>query len=499
MSASVRYVVGSAVTLLLTVSPSVAQTDYQLIDAVKSQDEATVRLLINQQSDINAVQPDGATALHWASYVNDLELAKLLVDAGASLDAANDYGVTPLALACDNGSAQMVTYLVAAGASVKLTRSTGETPLMTCARTGALKAVQVLLDHGADPNVAEEWHGQTALMWAAAERHIDVVRMLLENNADVHAVSEAGSTVLLIAARENEPEIVSLLVEFGANVNDMAPDGVTPLIVATVRGHAALAMRLLEYGADPNTIATGYTALHWASGSWHTELTGNLRGIATERDAEWQSMNGVRSGKLDLVRSLLQHGADPDARLAREPPQYGYASPRFRVSLLGATPFTLAAMDGNVSVMRALVEADADTTLGTDGNTTPLMLAAGLGRVLAETRVTEDISIDAVRYVLELGADVNAVNEVGRTPLHGAAHVRSDTVVQLLVDYGAAVNAADERGVTPLMIAEGGGHIFLPGLGGGSTADLLRELGSDRTAPSSFIENFTEGQTRRRR
>ena len=125
MSASVRYVVGSAVTLLLTVSPSVAQTDYQLIDAVKSQDEATVRLLINQQSDINAVQPDGATALHWASYVNDLELAKLLVDAGASLDAANDYGVTPLALACDNGSAQMVTYLVAAGASVKLTRSTG--------------------------------------------------------------------------------------------------------------------------------------------------------------------------------------------------------------------------------------------------------------------------------------------------------------------------------------------------------------------------------------
>ena len=498
MGANLRCACGCTATLLLTVSVSAGQTDDRLINAVRDQDQPRVETLIEQRVDVNASQPDGATALHWAAYSDDLALANLLIGAGADLDAVNDYGITALALACDNGTASMVRLLLAAGANANAPRSTGETPLMTCARTGDLDAVRVLLSHGADPNMSESWRRQTALMWAAAERHSDIVKVLLEHGADVRAVSEGGATVLLIAAREDELAIAGLLISAGANVNDMAPDGTTPLIVATVRGHAELAMLLLDHGADPNTVATGYTALHWASGSWHTELTGRLRGIATERDDEWLSLNGLRSGKLELVEALLARGADPNVRLAAEPPQFGYASPRFRVSLVGATPFLLAAMDGNISVMRVLASAGADPLLGTDRNTTPLMVAAGLGRVPAETRVTEKESLQAVQLALELGADVNSTNDVGRTALHGAAHVRSDTIVQLLVDEGAMLNVADERGVTPLMIAEGGGHIFLPGLGGGSTAELLRTLGSSSSAPSSVIENFTEGSTRRK-
>ena len=467
-----------------------------LLAAVRAQDVEAARALIGRGADVDAVQPDGATALHWAAYHEAVELVDLLTGAGAAVDAANDYGVTPLGLACENGAAATVSRLLAAGADPNRPRGTGETPVLTCAGTGSAEAVRELLAHGADPSAVEPWHGQTALMWAAGGGHAGAARALLEHGADVGARSKDGFTALLIAARENDPALVGDLVAAGADVNAAAPDGTTALHVAVVRGHAGLAMALLEHGADPNADGPGYTALHWAAGSWHTELTGRLRGIDTDADPEWRSLNGLRAGRLALVDALLAHGADPDVRLGRHPPQFGFASQRFRVSLLGATPFLLAAMDANVEVMRRLVAAGADTRAATDENNTPLMVAAGLGQVPAETRVTGDGALEAVELVLELGADVNAVNLRGRSALYGAAHIRSDAIVQLLVDRGARVNLEDDRGITPLMVAEGGGHILLPGLGGGSTADLLRSLGSDETVRSSFIENFSQGAIR---
>ncbi len=486
---------GSALVLVLLVPGlTLHASDNPLIEAVRAHDTETVEALLKQQVDVNAPQPDGATALHWAAYEDDLGLARLMTDAGAVVDAVNDYGVTPLSLACDNGAAGMVTLLLEAGADPDVARTTGETPLMTCARTGDVDAVSALLAHGADPNAAESWHDQTALMWAAGEGHTQVARVLVDHGSDVQARSKGGFTAMLIAARVDDLGLAELLIDAGAGVNDTASDGTTPLMVATVRGHASLAIFLLEQGADPNTADLGFAPLHWAAGSWHTELTGSLRGIERDRDPEWRSLNGMLVGKLALVESLMAHGADPHARLTKPPPQYGYASPRFRVSLVGATPFLLAAMDANVEVMRALAAAAADVYGGTDENTTPLMVAAGLGQVPAETRVTASQAFDAVEYLLERGAYVNAVNARGRTALHGAAHIRSDAIVQLLVDHGASVNVGDERGVTPLMIAEGGGHILLPGLGGGSTADLLRALGGTETP--DLIGIYKEGKIR---
>ena len=496
MSADVKCVLRCWLVLLWTgVSISAAQTGGRLVDAVKQQDYAAATELVTRPVDVNIPQPDGATALHWATYWNASDMVDRLVDAGADLDAMNDYGVTPLALACDNGAAAMVIRLLEAGADPNVARATGETPLMTCARTGTLDAVHALLARGAEPSAAESWHDQTALMWAAGEGHTEVARALVEHGADVHARSSGGFTALLIAARENDPELARLLLAAGADVHDTAPDGTTPLLVATVRGHVALAIVLLEQGADPDAAGTGYTPLHWAAGSWHTELTGRLRGIATDRDDEWRALNGIRTGRLELVEALLAHGADPQARLVSAPPQFGYASPRFRVSLVGATPFLLAAMDAHVGVMRALSAAGVDPQVGTEEHTTPLMVAAGLGQVPAETRVTAPDALAAVRFLLARGADVNQANDVGRTALHGAAHIRSDAIVQLLVEHGARVDVEDQRGITPLMIAEGGGHILLPGLGGGTTAELLRALGSAETT-SSFIEIFKQGPIR---
>ena len=492
---AIRCVSGCGLALLLSAGSVAGANDGSLIGAVRAQDAEAVEALLQASADVNAPAADGATALHWAAYHDALPLADRLLAAGAEVDAANDYAVTPLSLACDNGSAGMVERLLEAGAAPDAARSTGETPLMTCARTGSTDAVRALLDAGADPSAAETWQGQTALMWAAAEGHTVIVRALVEKGADVHARTAGGFTALLIAARDDEPELARLLLNAGADVNAMAPGGATPLLVAAVRGHTRLAMLLLEQGADPNAGGAGYTPLHWAAGSWHSELTGSLRGIETARDEEWRSLNGVRDGKLELVEALLANGADPDVRLVDHPPQFGFASQRFRVSIAGATPFLLAAMDANVAVMDALVAAGADTRLATDEGTTPLMVAAGLGRVPAETRVTEADTLDALQFVLDLGAEVNATNLVGRSALHGAAHIRSDPAVQLLVDYGATVDVADQRGITPLMIAEGGGHILLPGLGGGSTADLLRALGGAETT-ESFIDIFNEGLIR---
>ena len=493
---AMRYLSGGVLALLLSVgSVSAGANDGSLIEAVRAQDSEAVGALLRASVDVNRTAADGATALHWAAYHDALPLADLLLAAGSDVDAANDYEVTPLALACDNGSAEMVARLLRAGAEPDAARSTGETPLMTCARTGNVAAVRALLGAGANPSAAEAWQGQTALMWAAAESHTEIVRELVDHGADVHARTAGGFTALSIAAREDEPELATVLLDAGADVNAMAPGGATPLLVATVRGHTRLALFLLEQGADPNAGDAGYTPLHWAAGSWHSELTGSLRGIETERDEEWRALNGVRVGKLELVEALLAHGADPDVRLANHPPQFGFASQRFRVSIAGATPFLLAAMDADVAVMDALVAAGADTRLATDEGTTPLMVASGLGRVPAETRVTEADTLDAVQLALDLGADVNATNAVGRSALHGAAHIRSDAAVQLLVDHGATVQVADQRGITPLMIAEGGGHILLPGLGGGSTADLLRALGGAVTT-ESFIDIFNEGPIR---
>ena len=467
----------------------------RLIEAVRAEDAGAVRSLLDRGADVRAAQPDGATALHWASYRDASAVAALLIAAGADVDAANDYGITPLALACENGAGAMVRRLLEAGADPNVSRATGETPLMTCARTGDGGAVEALLARGADPDAAESWRKQTALMWAAGAGHTPVARALVAHGADARARSAAGFTPLLIAAREDRPALARLLLDAGAEVSAETPDGLTPLLVATLRGHAALAVSLLERGADPNAGGAGYTALHWAAGSWHTELTGSLRGIATERDDEWRSLNGLRSGRLALVEALLARGANPDARLVAHPPQFGFASQRFRVSPVGATPFLLAAMDGNLAVMRALAAAGVDLRLATEQGTTPLMAASGLGRVPAETRVTESESLEAVRFLLRHGADVNAANGDGRTALHGAAHIRSDALVQLLVDHGAEVRAGDRRGITPLMIAEGGGHILLPGLGGGSTADLLRALGGGEEG-ADLIGRFSEGPIR---
>jgi ankyrin repeat protein len=437
------------VALLFAKGVGHAATDTRVVEAMARKDTATVRVLIEQQADVNAAQADGATALAWAAHWNDLEAADLLLRAGADVNAANDYGVTPLALACVNGSAAMVDRLLKAGANANAAQATGETPIMTCARTGNADAVQHLIAHEANVNAAETWKSQTALMWAAADRHPEAVRLLLARGADVHARTKSGFTPLLFAAQQGNVETALLLIEAGSDVNEAAPDGMTPLLIAAASGHGPLAIFLLDHQADPNaTSERGNTALHYAA-----------------------------SGRnlLELTKALLARGANPNAQLTR--------------GEVGATPFFLAAAAGNVPVMRTLLEGGADPRIPTKENTTALMVASGVGRFESRDEGGDKKALEAAKLALEAGVDVNAVGENQWTALHGAAYTGSDAIIQVLVDHGSKLDVKDVFGQTPLSIAEA---VVTRGLGENadvrprrwreSTVNLLLQLGATPTA-----------------
>ena len=302
-------------------------------------------------------------------------------------------------------------------------------------------------------------------------------------------VPEQGFTSLHFAAREGELEIARLLLAAGMDVNIRSqPDptvkgrgptytatisaGSTPLLVATVRGQVPLALFLLEHGADPNVEDAGFTALHWAAGTWENDLANPVFGFT-------DPMSGIpeRQAKLQLVKSLLARGANPNARLTKPPPGFpgGYAEP------IGATPFFLAAAVADVEMMRLLLAAGADPAMTTKSNTTPLMAAAAVNRKLSESAVTEEQSLEAVKLLLELGADARAISANGENVLFGSAYRGWNTLIQLLVEKGADVNAVSKAGITPWLAASGLGDRFGGVLFNTETAALLVKLGADPT------------------
>ena len=485
MRINIRQVTGAVVLLLAVASVTVRAADLRLAEAARNQSTEAVRTLLAEGAAVNASQPDGVGALHWAVQWDHAEIADLLIEAGANVNAADHYAVTPITLACTNASAGMVQRLLKAGANPNAVQATGETALMTCARSGVLDAVSPLLAHGADVNAKEAFHGQTALMWAAWEGHTQVVRALVEHGAAVDAQTTTGYTALLLAAREGDRETTQVLLEAGADVNEAAEDGTTALVIATIRRQVAYAEFLLDHGADPN-LGPGFTPLHWAAGKWDSELNDLSNGVAEGN--EWSVFGGLRDqDRLRVVKFLLVGGADPNVR-TQGTPGFGIKVKGHIGNLKGATAFFIAAKANDVAVMRELLDHGADPLIPTENGTTPLMAAAGVGHAPGITRSTESEALEAVYVCVELGADVNEVNKAGDTALHGAAwRERADSIVQFLADRGAELDAKNNRAWTPLVIAEGihtGGNFIKSD----TTAALLRQLGAAPSPPDILRE-----------
>src|SRR5262245_31483579 len=199
-----RVVFALAALMLVASALARAAGKSDVADAVMNGDRAALRTLIQQKADVSAPQIDGATALHWAVYRDDLESANLLVAAGAKVDPANRAGFTPLVMAAIYGNVSMIETLLKAGADVKQHLPNGETTVMLAARNGNPQAIKMLAAAGADVNAKENLRGTTALMWAAEQRHAEAVKILLEIGADNGAKSgPAGLPRNYMAPRVN--------------------------------------------------------------------------------------------------------------------------------------------------------------------------------------------------------------------------------------------------------------------------------------------------------
>lgn len=516
MRAWVKPVAGLWLLAALSSGPvKAADRDVRLVQAAAEQDRATVRGLLKQGVDVNLARADGATALLWAAHWDDLETAQLLLRAGANVNAPDDYGVTALARAAENASEPMITALLDAGANPNAAQTSGLTPLMIAAGTGNLNVVKALLAHGADANRATTEAKATALMWAVAQGHFEIVRTLLEGSANPRVSTVKGFTPLMFAARNGDIEMAKTLVAAGVDVNATGADGTHVLPYAIVNGHDKLALFLIEQGADPNGTIHGIPALHAAAGTVGTWMSDWLRrhgaGGSLGLGGTFNALPFDR--RLALVKALLAKGADPNGRITTSAMFMGYIGYPTKGAfethsagtgdLAGATPLWVAAYtaNGNVGVgggtrsdavamavescgelLKALMAAGADLRLTTADGTTPLMVAAGLGRATFSPGLQRgprsETAERAVRVLLDAGADVNAVNEADFTALHGAAFRGLNEVIQILVERGADINARDFRGRTAFRMAEGAKQSFqfqaYP-----QTAEFIKGLGAN--------------------
>jgi ankyrin repeat protein len=491
------FVLAFAATMLLA-----APADLRLVSAAKNNDLKAVRSLLAQHADVNAVETDGSTALHWAAQRNNLEVADLLIAAGANPKAATRYNITPLFLACTNGNAAFIEHLLKAGVDANSTSEQGETALMTAALNGTADAVRVLLMHGANVNTEEPGTNQTALMWAASEGNAGAIETMVEYNADIKAKSKSGFTALLFAVRNGHIDAAKALLGHGANVNDVAPDGTNALNMSVVNAYFELASVLLDHGADPNMPDPRGSALHTLAWLRRPGSDG-AAGVGNTPHGPPVPTGNVTA--IELARKLLDHGANPNVRISwqekkfdkeggtmKNPPliQLG----RHYLTYVGATPFYVAAHNGDAEYMRLLADHGADPKMTNALGVTPLMVAAGLDYWEGEapgpfTGCLEPERLEAVKLAIALGNDINAVADFGDyhmdgdpqytllyyplnmdeisdkvmgdprwsgiTPLHAAVVSGQPSIVQYLIDHGAKVDTKTKLGWTPLMVAQG--------------------------------------------
>lgn len=520
----------SIIAVSLVLAPCLwAAAPSPVADAAMGDDIAAVRALIAKKADVNAPQPDGATAIQWAAYKGDVDMADVLIKAGANVKAANHDGATALYLASIRGSAPMIERLLRAGADANEFEAEGETPLMLASRNGNPEAIKVLLDHKADVNAKDKLRGTTALMWAAEQNHPEAVKILLARGANIAATSNVdtkgnraylapninqrraqgidfgrprgqrnapprpqpaaqgetkdaqaaadeeaalaafgrqsdkdggGLTALVYAAREDCMECARLLVEAKADVNQTTHYGWTALLTATQNRHYQLAAYLLQHGADPNIANNGgWTPLYIAVDNRNIE-GGDYPVRKPDMD------------QFEYIKLLVDKGANVNARVCGKqstPTECKGDSTETRTIFTmqwlyedGATPFLRAAQSGDIQLMKYLVDHGANPKINTSQGVTPLAVAAGIGWVEGVTyEWSEDENLQAVKMCLDLGIDVNAADDMGRTALHGAAHKGRVKVIQMLADAGAKLDAHD-KGSRDTISGAMQGHTWVP-------------------------------------
>jgi ankyrin repeat protein len=440
----------NTILILFSAVSLCAATDTRLVDAVKNHDKDAVRVLLKEHVDVNMPEADGTSALHWAAHSNDPETVQHQLRAGANAKAVSRYGVTPLSEAATYGSGALVEALLKAGADVNtLTTERGETVLMTASRAGNVEAVKVLLDHGADANAKETFRGQTSLMWAAAENHPEVVKLLLAHGADAKVRSSDRDTTppKLMAGTPAAPISKGGLTALVFAARQGSIESTKALLIAILNNHDELAVLLIDRGADVNAANKDGRAPLFAAVDAH-DVDWSDRPLVKEAD---------KVSSLDVIKSLIDHKVNVNAQLtAVSIIKKAAQDSADRTLSVGATPFMRAARSGDVEVMHILLDHGADPKLANKDGTTALMVAAGAGYT-DSNRGTEPQALEAVKLCVNLGLDVNAATDKMETAMHGAARRGANTIIQYLADNGAKINAPNKTGLTAYDLAMGKG------------------------------------------
>lgn len=481
-----------------------------LTEAVFYRRPMAIDLLLRAGADVDATDDYGVSLLHIACINRDAVTVEKLLAKGANPDVEKITGEPPLMTCSGKGSLEGVKALLKHGASVNFKeKKEDQTALMWASAEGYADIVSLLAKHGADVNARSK-------VIPAAKPHIidfspDLSVWASNYPSTIRWPELSGAfTPLHFAARNGHLKAAEALLNSGADINYPHPEHGSALLIAIAGGHEELASFLLKKGADPNVTDTwGATPLHYAL---HKGFL-NLNGVKPLND---KSVAWGRQDMPKLVELLLDMGADPNARIEYELPYLDHPflarndSLPAQISPVGATPLLLAAASGNLEAMYLLEEV-SDIDAKTVGGATLFMLAAGAG---AEQNIREEEeALAAAKHVLDLGVtDVNARlteivpggpgrgKEDGRTALHFAAYFRWPDMIRFLAEHGADLDAEDRYGVTPLMLALGdpegrlaqnvgefnndhryrrpGGSRQSTGSGSNEIAELLLELGA---------------------
>ena len=480
----------AAAFVVVFAQAATAQGQSALADRIQAGDRKAALALIAGGANVNQTQPDGSTPLHWAVYKVDRELVAALLRRGARAGAVNKYGASPLSEAARVANLELAGMLVEAGADANVANEDGQTPLMLAARTGNVAVAKLLVQHGADVNRRERYREQSAVMWAAAEGHGEMVEFLVSQKADLTVRATAnewetqisseprvqyrpagGLTPLLYASRAGCLRCVAAMVGAGADVDRPNPDGMTPLIMALDNGAPAVAQYLLDHGANPHTWDW------WGRTPLYVAVT--MRGGADSR-------SGPRPPEsLAFIKALLAAGVNPNPQLAFKEPSRGGRDNRFRDDLLttGATPLLRAAQTFDNDVVRELLTHGALVDLPNASGVTPFMAAAGVGSRLGSSVLgpgapdnVVTLGLETMEILRTAGADINAritdvtsltariartntlTNRQGQTTLFWAADLGRASVVKYLLDHGAKVDVKDDGGKTPIDAARSSGN-----------------------------------------
>jgi uncharacterized protein len=437
-----------ACALFLSVG-AFAASNSPLADAAMKGDRAAVQALVQQKADLNAVQADGATAIQWAVYRDDLEMAGVLIGAGADIKLANREGATPLYLASLHGSAPMIEKLLKAGADPNALGPEGETPLMLAARTGNLDAMRTLLDHHADVNAKDKLRSTTALMWAAEQGHPEAVKLLVEHGAAVGAQTDIDTR----NARNNLANTVKqrLHSSFGV-LGKRGPgnDGTPPL----PQGAAARKAPATQPNGE-DEVAAFFRRPAKKDGGGLTPL-----------------VYAAREDCIECAKTLVEAGADVNQR-----------------TFYGWTPLLVATQNRHYKLSAYLLEHGANPNLANKGGWTPLYLATDNRNIEGgdyPVRAPDMDHLDFIKLLIAKGADVNAricgaestpeecmgdstetrtnftmqwLFEDGATPFLRAAQSGDVELMKLLLAHGANPKIFTAHNVTPLAVAAGIGWV----------------------------------------